>query len=83
MPDGSRADVNAENDGTVVVVDAVKFKTLKTIPLGKPGVIKPRLCCFHPTRPGGTSARARGQQVFTVDTATQTVRGSVTVGKRP
>lgn len=34
MPGGSRAYVNAENDGTVVLVDAVKFKTLKTIPLG-------------------------------------------------
>src|SRR6266550_3707372 len=83
MPDGSRAYVNAENDGTVVLVDAVKFKTLKTIPLGKPGVIKPMAVLLSPDATRLYVSTGRGQQVFTVDTATQTVLGSVTVGKRP
>ena len=41
MPDGSRAYVNAENDGNVVVVDAVKHEAVRAIQLGQPGVIKP------------------------------------------
>ena len=31
MPDGSRAYVNAENDGTVVVVDTAKHEAAQTI----------------------------------------------------
>jgi YVTN family beta-propeller protein len=83
MPDGSRAYVDAENDGTVVLVDAVKFKTLKTIPLGKPGVIKPMAVLLSPDATRVHVSTGRGQQVFAVDTATQTVLGSVTVGTRP
>ena len=70
MPDGSRACVNAENDGTVVLVDSVKFETLKTIPLGKSGVIKPMAVplCSDATRLN--LSMLRWQQVFKVDTAT-------------
>jgi YVTN family beta-propeller protein len=64
-------------------VDAVKFKTLKAIPLGKPGVIKPMAVLLSPDATRLYVSTGRGQQVFTVDTATQTVLGSVTVGKRP
>ena len=69
MPDGSRAYVNAENDGTVVLVDAVKFKMLKTIRLGKPGVIKPMAVLLSPDATRLYVSTGRGQQVFTVDTA--------------
>ena len=48
MPDGSRAYVNAENDGGVVLVDAVKQKMIEAIPLGKPGVIKPMAVLLSP-----------------------------------
>ncbi len=42
MPDGIEGlSVNAENDGGIVVVDAVHHKMLKAISLGKPGLIKP------------------------------------------
>jgi YVTN family beta-propeller protein len=75
--------VDPLTDGTVVLVDAVKFKMLKTIRLGKPGVIKPMAVLLSPDATRLYVSTGRGQQVFTVDTATQTVLGSVTVGKRP
>jgi DNA-binding beta-propeller fold protein YncE len=89
--------ITSEEDGTIAVLDlaaghiistfvllgAVKFETLETIPLGKSGVIKPMavLLSFDATRLNVSTGR--WQQVFKVDTATQTILGSVTVGKRP
>ena len=71
------------NDGSVLLVDAVEFKTLKAIPLGKPGVIKPMAVLLSPDATRLYVSTGRGQQVFTIDTPTQSVLGSVTVGKRP
>ena len=48
LPDGSRAYINAENDGTVVLADARKYRMIKAIPLGKPGVIKPMAVLLSP-----------------------------------
>jgi YVTN family beta-propeller protein len=75
--------VNAENDGGVVLVDAVRYKLLKTIPLGKPGVIKPMCVLLSSDATKLYVSTGRGRQIFTVDTATNAVVGSVTVGKRP
>jgi PQQ-dependent catabolism-associated beta-propeller protein len=83
MPDGSRAYVNAENDGTVVVVDPKKHKMIKTISLGKPGVIKPMGVLLSADASRLYVSTGRGRQVFTIDTATDTVVGSVEVGQRP
>jgi YVTN family beta-propeller protein len=83
MPDGLRAYVNAENDGGVVLVDAVRHKMLKAIPLGKPGMIKPMSVLLSGDGSRLYVSTGRGQQVFTLNTATNTVVGSVTVGKRP
>ncbi len=83
MPDGSRAYVNAENDGTVVVIDAKRFKIMKVISVGKPGVIKPMAVLLSADAAKLYVSTGRGQQVFTINTATDTVAGSVTVGKRP
>jgi len=83
MPDGSRAYINAENDGTVVVVDAVKRKMIASIPLGKPGVIKPMAVLLSPDATKLFVSTGRGHQVFTIDTATNKVVGSVEVGARP
>jgi len=47
----------------VVLVDAVKFKTLKTIPLGKPGVIKPMAVLLSPDATRLYVSTGRGQQV--------------------
>ena len=69
--------------GTVVLVDAVKFEALKTIPLGKSGVIKPMAVLLSSDATRLNVSTGRWQQVFKVDTATQTILGSVTVGKRP
>ncbi len=82
-PDGSHAYINAENDGTVVLVDAKKYQTLKTIPLGKPGLIKPMDVVLSPDATKLYVSTGRGRQVFTIDTATNAVVGSVEVGRRP
>jgi YVTN family beta-propeller protein len=83
MLDGSRAYVNAENDGTVVLVDARKYRMIKAIPLGKPGLIKPMAVLLSPDTTKLYVSTGRGRQVFTIDTATDKVIGSVEVGKRP
>jgi len=82
-PDGARAYVNAENDGTVVLVDAKRYKQLKPISIGKAGLIKPMAVLISPDGKRLYVSTGRGHQVFTVDTATNTVIGSVTVGQRP
>lgn len=44
-------------------MDAVKFETLKTIPLGKPGVIKPMAVLLSPDATGlYVAPRAAGLQ---------------------
>ena len=83
MPDGAHAYINAENDGGVVLVDAIKHKMLKAIPLGKPGVIKPMSVLLSADGGRLYVSTGRGQQVFTLNTATNAVLSSVTVGKRP
>ena len=83
MPDGKKGFVNAENDGDVVVFDAVRHRMLKTIPLGKPGIIKPMGVLLSPDASQLYVSTGRGKQVFTIDTKTDKVLGSVTVGKRP
>jgi YVTN family beta-propeller protein len=83
MPDGALAYVNAENDGTVVLVDAKKYRMIKTITLGKPGQIKPMAVLLSPDAKKLYVSTGRGRQVFTIDTATNKVVGSVEVGARP
>jgi YVTN family beta-propeller protein len=82
-PDGKLGYVNAENDGTVVLFDAVNYKMIKPIEIGKPGLIKPMSVLLSPDASRLYVSTGRGQKVFTVDTATNSVIGSVTVGKRP
>jgi YVTN family beta-propeller protein len=83
LPGGKVGYVNAENDGTVVVFDAVHHKMLKAIAIGKPGIIKPMAVLLSPDASRLYVSTGRGQQVFTIDTATNAVLSSVTVGKRP
>jgi YVTN family beta-propeller protein len=83
MPDGKLAYINAENDGGIVLVDAIHHKMLKTISLGEPGVIKPMAVLLSPDASKLYVSTGRGQQLFTVDTATNRVLGAVAVGKRP
>jgi YVTN family beta-propeller protein len=75
--------VNAENDGTVVVVDAIKGKMLQAIPLGKPGMIKPMAVLLSPDAAKLYVSTGRGHRVFILDTATNSVAGSMEVGPRP
>ena len=83
MPDGKHAYINAENDGAVVLVDSVKHKMLKAISLGKPGVIKPMFVLLSSDASKLYVSTGRGHQLFTIDTATNAVIGSVEVGQRP
>ena len=83
MPDGKTAYVNAENDGTVVVVDAVKDKMLEAISLGKPGAVKPMAVLLSQDGSKLFVSTGRGHMVFTINTATNKVAGSVEVGPRP
>jgi YVTN family beta-propeller protein len=51
--------------------------------LGKPGVIKPMCVLLSPDATKLYVSTGRGREIFTVNTATNAVVGSVTVGKRP
>jgi YVTN family beta-propeller protein len=75
--------VNAENDGTVVLVDVKKNRMTKAISLGKPGIIKPMAVLLSPDGSRLYVSTGRGHQVFTIDTTTNTVLGSIEVGPRP
>jgi DNA-binding beta-propeller fold protein YncE len=83
MPDGKLAGIHAENDGTVVLVDTVKHKMIKAIMLGKPGVIKPMNVLFSPDASRLYVSTGRGTQLFTINTADNSVVSSVEVGQRP
>ena len=56
---------------------------IKTISLGKPGIIKPMNVVLSPDAKRLYVSTGRGHMVFTVDTATNKVLGSVEVGARP
>jgi YVTN family beta-propeller protein len=56
---------------------------LKEIHIGKPGTIKPMSVILSPDASKLYVSTGRGQQVFTIDTKTNTVLNAVTVGKRP
>jgi YVTN family beta-propeller protein len=56
---------------------------IKAIQLGKPGIIKPMNVVLSPDATKLYVSTGRGHQVFTVDTATNKVLGSVEVGARP
>ncbi|MEK7832347.1 MAG: beta-propeller fold lactonase family protein, partial [Acidobacteriota bacterium] len=83
LPDGKRAYVSAENDGTVVVFDAAKNAPIKTIELGKAGEIKPMGFALSPDAALLYVSTGRGKKVFVVDTKTNQVTGSFEVGLRP
>jgi YVTN family beta-propeller protein len=59
------------------------IKMIKAISLGKPGIIKPMNVLLSPDATKLYVSTGRGHQVFTIDTATNTVLGSVEVGARP
>jgi YVTN family beta-propeller protein len=65
------------------VVDAVKQKMIDAISLGKPGVIKPMAVLMSSDAARLYVSSGRGHQVFTIDTATNKVVGSVEAGARP
>jgi YVTN family beta-propeller protein len=56
---------------------------IQTIPLGKPGTIKPMALLLSLDAAKLYVSTGRGHQVFTIDTATNKVSGSLVVGPRP
>ena len=83
MPDGAHAYVNAENDGTVLLLDTIKNEKTQVIELGTPGEIKPMGLVLSPKADRLYVTTGRGHKLFTVDTATNKVTGSFEVGQRP
>ena len=66
-----------------MLVDAKKYRMIKAISIGKPGLIKPMDVLLSPDAKKLYVSTGRGHQVFTVDTATNKVIGAVEVGARP
>ncbi len=60
-----------------------KKKVIKTIHLGKPGLVKPMNVLLSPDSTMLYSSTGRGGTVVAIDTKTNAVKGEVTVGKRP
>jgi YVTN family beta-propeller protein len=56
---------------------------IKPISLGKPGAVKPMAVLMSPDGTKLYVSSGRGHRVFTIDTATNKVEGSVEVGPRP
>jgi YVTN family beta-propeller protein len=83
MPNGKLAYVNAENDGTVALLDTVKNVKLKDISLGKAGEIKPMGIALSPDAKQLFVSTGRGKKVFVIDTATNQPLNSFEVGTRP
>lgn len=83
LPDASKGYVNAENDGGLVLFDAVKNEQIQPIPLGTPGEVKPMGLVLSPDASKLYVSTGRGHKVFTVDTKTNQVTGSLEVGPRP
>jgi YVTN family beta-propeller protein len=67
----------------VVIVDCKKQKMIGTIPLGKPGVIKPMSVLLSPDGSRLYVSTGRGKLIFTIDTATNKPLSSVEGGARP
>ena len=82
LPDGSRAYVSAENDGSVYVIDNVKRTLLKRLPLSGTGARPMGI----DTSPDGTFVfvtTGRGRTLVILDAATNKEVGAVDVGDRP
>lgn len=83
LPNGTRAYVTNENDGGVTLVDAVKHQVLQQIKLGEAGKVKPMHVTMSADGSTAYVSSGRGKKVFAIDTATNSVKGSVEVGARP
>jgi YVTN family beta-propeller protein len=81
LPNGTRAYSANEADGTLSIIDVTSRKVIGTIKL--PGEAKPMGIAV--TRDGKTIyvSTGRAGQVVAIDAATDSVIGSVTVGRRP
>jgi YVTN family beta-propeller protein len=83
MPDGKHAYVNAENDGNICILDTEKNVMTGTVPLGKPGVVKPMGMVLSKDGSKLYVTTGRGKSVFVVNTADNKVETSFEVGERP
>jgi YVTN family beta-propeller protein len=81
LPDGSRAYVPAENGASLTLIDAKRLSPLKTIDLGKG--MRPMGTKMAPDGKHLYVTTGRSKMVLILDTATNTVVGSVEAGPRP
>ena len=64
-------------------MDVAKNKMIRTIPIGKPGEVKPMFVLMSPDATRLYTSTGRGGKVVTIDVKADTVVGEVAVGKRP
>lgn len=83
LPDSSKAYVTLENDGKVAVINATAHQKKGEISLGTAGEIKPMAIVLSSDAKTAYVSTGRGKKVFTIDTATDKVTGSIEVGDRP
>jgi YVTN family beta-propeller protein len=83
LPDSSRAYVTAETGAAVVVVDAQAHKPLETIKLEGGDLVRPMGVVSSGDGKHVFVTTGRGKNVVIIDTATNTVTGTVEVGERP
>jgi YVTN family beta-propeller protein len=84
FPDGKKAYVINENDGTLAIIDIVKYIKIGEIALGKSGVIKPMKVILSTDGKIAYVSTGRGKQLFLIDTATDKIIGMpIEVGERP
>jgi YVTN family beta-propeller protein len=81
LPDGSRAYVPSENGATLSFIDTKKMATIKTIKL--PEGMRPMGTVMAQDGKHLFVSTGRSKMVLTIDTATNTVAGSVEAVQRP
>ena len=81
LPNGSRAFVTNENDGTLSVIDTASLEVTGTIPFGEG--MKPMGQAMSPDGSRLYVTTGRGKKLFVIDPSANSVLASFEVGNRP
>ena len=83
LPDSSRAYVNAENDGAVIVVDTVEARSHRDHLARRARSHQTHVRLALPRRRTLYVSTGRGHKLFVIDTASNKIMASLEVGERP